>query len=501
MDTDSHSEEIAQESLKFDAAGYKRLVANSNFRKLWRAQFVSSMGDWFIIGILIPTVLALSGGKSSAVAAILVVKIIPALLLSSFTGVFVDYFDRRKIMITSDIVRLVLVLTLLTTNSLTAIYLVVFLMETASLFFWPARNALIPAISGKKDLPLANSLMYTTQQAAMVVGLVASGAILAGFESLLSFVINFNFPEIVAPVVAPFVAALTPILVGSKAGFLLDSFTFSFSSINLSRMKGIDSCPPRDESKRLSFSTVGQGAKESFQFLTGHTELRGLLVTMFFAIVGGGALVPVGLDYIATLTGSVPLANEVEWIAQFAGSRQTFIMANMAIGMVTGALLIPRIEKRINVRFLFPVSVAIFGIGMLGFALTGSYFVTSLYAVGAGACIASVTVAGNNYIATQVSDSIRGRVFTALESVIRVSLLLSMIVVAPLSDFLSAIIRGFLNKAGITHIFGLQLSGARVTLILAAAVVLAAAVYGFRHLFFSEEDRWIIKGEDNNEAN
>ncbi len=86
-------------------------------------------------------------------------------------------------MITADLVRAALALVLVTTNSLWVIYLVVVLMETASLFFWPARNALIPYLVAEEDITAANGLAYTTQQASMLIGLTAATAILAGFEA------------------------------------------------------------------------------------------------------------------------------------------------------------------------------------------------------------------------------------------------------------------------------------------------------------------------------
>lgn len=474
-------QEVVKASLgTSDKGGLRRLMTSHNFQKLWVAQFISSMGDWLIIGILIPTVMALSGGSSTAVAGILVAKIIPALFLSSITGVLVDYFDRRKIMLVTDLIRFVLVLILLTTNSLAAIYLVVLLTETASLFFWPARNALIPMLVEEEDVSLANGLMYTTQQGAMVVGLAASGAILAGFEKIVQLVLHLDLPALVQP----FISYLTPILVGSRAGYVLDSFTFIFSAALIFAMK-INAKPERMSNDKLDLSHVGQGVVESFRLLKQRKELRGLLITIFLAIIGGGALVTVGLDYITSLGGAVPFANRVEWIAQFSGSRQTFVITFLAVGMVVGALLIPRIEKRMQVRLLFPSSVLLFGVGMLGFTLTTKYFISCLYATGAGFCIAALTVAGNNYIVSEVEDTLRGRVFTALESVIRVSLLISMMFVAPLSDILSKLIKKFLDAEGITTMMGIPLSGSRITLLIASAIVLLAALYGFKKVYFA----------------
>ena len=92
---------------------YRRLARNPGFRRLWVSQFVSGIGDWLVIGLLIPLVTTLTGGSSFAVAGIMIAKIIPSLLFSSFIGVFVDRFDRRRLMIACDIARAVLTLFLL----------------------------------------------------------------------------------------------------------------------------------------------------------------------------------------------------------------------------------------------------------------------------------------------------------------------------------------------------------------------------------------------------
>ena len=155
---------------------------NRNFRRLWYAQFVSGIGDWLVIGFLMPLV-------TQALRRLLVRgRRHPdrqdhpgARILSSFTGALVDRFDRRK---RDDRRRPRRARPSRScsscTNSLWVIYLVVLLMETASLFFWPARNALIPYLVDEDDITAANGLAYTTQQASMLIGLTAAAGILAG---------------------------------------------------------------------------------------------------------------------------------------------------------------------------------------------------------------------------------------------------------------------------------------------------------------------------------
>ena len=463
---------------KVSKGAYRRILAKKPFRRLWYAQFVSGVGDWLVIGFLMPLVTSLSGGSSFAVAGILIAKIIPALFFSSLTGVLVDRFDRRRVMITADVVRALLALVLITTNSLAVIYIVVVLMETASLFFWPARNSLIPYLVDEDDITAANGLAYTTQQASMLIGLTAVGAILAGFEATVRALLSAN-----VPIVGKFVGLFAPALLGPRAGVVLDVFTFVFSALMVVSIH-IKARPAHmaDGEGALDLSLIGKDVIESFRFLGEHRELRGLLVTIGLAILGGGAIVPVGFSYVRdNLTGTLPFANQVPILMQLTASPQVFMLVFMAMGMVVGALLVPRLEHAVRLQLLFAGSVAAFGLSMLGFASVNTYWVAGIFAIVAGACIATVTVSGNSYVVRTTADELRGRVFTAMESVIKVSLLLSMIVMAPLADIVSGIVK---NVVETNHLApgSITLTGSRLTLQFSALIVLGAAAYAFKIL-------------------
>ncbi len=458
---------------------YRRLIGNQHFRRLWYAQFVSGIGDWLVIGFLMPLVTKLSGGSSFAVAGILIAKIIPALVLSSFTGVLVDRFDRRKVMITADLVRAALALMLVVSNSLWFIYFAVLAMETASLFFWPARNALIPYLVDEDDIVSANGLAYTTQQASMLIGLTAAAGILAGFEAAVRFVINAHLP-----IVDQLVGLAAPALLGPRAGVILDVFTFLFSAAMIYTIK-TPARPPRLE-EHVDASLIGRDVVESFRFLAAHRELRGLLVMLGLAILGGGAIIPVGTTYVNdNLTGNLPFADRFAQLQQLTATPTTFMLVFMALGMVVGALFVPRMEHRFKLQVLFPGSVFAFGLALFGFASVNTYWIAGIFGAAAGACIATVTVAGNSYVIRTTSDDLRGRVFTAMESVIRVALLGSMIIMAPLADFIGGLIENFVVSHGLAP-SSVTITGSRITLQLCAGLVMAAAVYGWRVLRWQE---------------
>lgn len=479
VDETFRSEQLPREGLGAQAGGYVRVLQNPAFRRLWSGQVVSGIGDWLVIGLLIPWVGQLSNGSSFAVAGIMIAKIIPSLVYGSVLGAIVDRFDRRKLMIVCDLTQMVLALTLFFTNTLWVIYLVVLLLETMGLMFYPAKNALIPKLVEERDLATANGLSYTTQQASMLVGLTMSSAIVAVFARIVRTVLDANIP-VVNLVISP----AQNYLLGPHAGVFLDSMSFLVSAIMIA---GIRVSAEGHATERFGISMIGRDAIDSFRFLGGHRELRGFLLSIGLAILGGGAIIPVGLNYVATLTGGIPFIELMPRLQRLVAAQwSTFMMVILAFGMVAGAVIVPRLARGIRLPMLFVSGIVAFGVAMLGFSLMPVYWIAAIFGVAAGFALADVTVAGNTYVSETVDDRIRGRVFTAMESVIRVSLLLSMIVTAPLGDFLGRQIRNFAVQEG--HVVSVYWTGERITLVIASLIVLGAAVYALRSVDWRRAD-------------
>jgi len=464
---------------------YRKLMRNTSFRRLWLSGLISGVGDWLVIGFLMPLVTQLSGGSSFAVAGILIAKILPSLFLSSIIGSLVDRFDRRRTMIFANIVQATLILGLVFTNSLALIYTIVLVTEIAALFFAPARNALIPLLVEEEQIVAANGLAYTTQQGSMLLGLTASAAILAVFERVVHVVVDSGFP-----IVGGFAGWLAPELLGPRAGVFVDSLTFLASALLITMIKVRHS--GRGVSG-LDLKLVGKDVVEAYRFLIGHPELRRFLVTIGLAILGGGAIVPVGLIHVQqNLTGGIPFLESVPALERLVATPQTFMMVFLALGMVSGALVVPKLADRFSLQLLFLGGVTGFGVSMLGFASAEKYWLASMLAVCAGFFIADVSVAGYTYVHKTVGEEIQGRVFTALEAVVKIALLVSMIVTAPLADLMDGLVRLVVDVRDIAP-SAVVLTGSRLTLQLASLVVIAAAYYAYRGLDWRRSN---VKGPD-----
>jgi dTMP kinase len=446
-----------------------RLLSNADFRNLFTGTTIDGIGDWLVVGLLIPIVGDLSNNSSMAIAGIMIAKIIPSLLLAGVIGALVDRFDRRRLIIACLLVNSVLCLGFIATRNLFVIYAVILLMEIANLMLVPARSALVPLLVEDRDLAAANAAVYTTQQACMLIGLVGAGAIVAVWVGAVRWVMGAGIWVISEA------TRSAPALVGPRAGVVLDSISFLVSALFISF---ITIRTTEKHVRAFDIRMIGHEVVEAFAILREEHELRGFLITMALGILGGGAIIPVGMTYVQeNLVGGVPFLDQIQGVARLAAqSPQTFILVFLALGTATGAITVPRFAARFRLQQLFVACVAGFGAAMLGFSSVGVYWVAAVFAVCAGYALAGVTVAGNTYVSQAVPDKKRGRVFTALESVTRVAMLLSMIVVAPLGDLLGNVVR---NWALANHVLPatLTITGSRITLWLASAIVLSAAVY------------------------
>ena len=94
----------------------KLLTSNRDFAKLWAAQLVSLLGDWFstiVISALVVTHTEGTGYQGIAVSAFLIARMLPPLLMRPLAGVLADRFDRKRLLIVSGLIRAVVVLGLL----------------------------------------------------------------------------------------------------------------------------------------------------------------------------------------------------------------------------------------------------------------------------------------------------------------------------------------------------------------------------------------------------
>src|SRR5580700_3969062 len=172
---------------------YARLIGgNRNFRRLWSAQVVSEIGDWFYTLTIYNLLLQLTG-RAGSVALALVLQVLPQTFIGPTAGVVNDRLRRKQVMIAADLVRVVVVPGMLLVRSQSTVWLVYPLLLAETLmaaFFEPARNAVIPNIARKGEVLIANTLSSATWSVNLLIGASVGGVVAAFFGRDAVFILN-----------------------------------------------------------------------------------------------------------------------------------------------------------------------------------------------------------------------------------------------------------------------------------------------------------------------
>ena len=183
--------ELAAPSISL--ASYLRLVrGNRNFRRLWLAQIVSEIGDWFYT-LSIYTLLLQLTGHASSVALALVLQVLPQTFVGPTAGVVNDRLRRKHVMIAADLVRFGVVLAMLLVRSRSMVWLVypLLLAETImAAFFEPARSSVIPTIAARGEVLIANTLSSATWSVNLLIGASVGGVVAVFFGRDAVFILN-----------------------------------------------------------------------------------------------------------------------------------------------------------------------------------------------------------------------------------------------------------------------------------------------------------------------
>ena len=162
------------------AAGYAELLrTNTSYRNLWLGQVVSLLGDWFNL-VATATLVQQLTGSSAQVGLLFALRMLAPFVVSPFAGVVADRFDRRRVLIASDLLRAAVVLGFLfvdEADEVWLLYALTFAQLGLSGFFFPTHRAILPDVVARRDLGTANALGAATWSTMLAFGAAAGGPV------------------------------------------------------------------------------------------------------------------------------------------------------------------------------------------------------------------------------------------------------------------------------------------------------------------------------------
>jgi MFS family permease len=173
---------------------YRELLGNRPLMRLLLGEFVSGIGDWLYI-VAIFVVIYRESGNAALVGAFGGIRLLPYVILSVPAGIVADRFDRRMVLLVSDLYRgslMVVMAILVAINGPTLlIAALAILAASGSAFFYPAMGAYLPALArDERQLGPANSAWASIQNFSFIVGPAIAGIVLAVGSVLIAFVLN-----------------------------------------------------------------------------------------------------------------------------------------------------------------------------------------------------------------------------------------------------------------------------------------------------------------------
>ena len=344
--------------------GFRAVLRQPQFRRLWTARTVSQWGDIFSFVALAILIYRLTG-SGLGVAGVVVAEIIPVLLIAPLAGVIVDRLPRIRVMVASDLFRALLAVVLAIWNDDPAVvYAVAFGLSAGAVFFNPAANSVLPSIVKSDEIVAANSATWTAAVLSQVVLAPLSGGLVA--------------------------------VIGPGWAFAINAASFVLSALVLRGLRLTE--PPREVGRRRLLAE----AKEGVRLVAGDRLLRALAIGQLLAALSAGA----------TSALLVVLAAEHLLVQP---NRYGLLVGAIGVGAALGpALLLKLIPDPRRPLFVFGPYV-LRGVVDIVLASVRSLPLAAgaLVVYGVGTSTGAVTF--NSLLQSHVTDRTRGRVFSLMD--------------------------------------------------------------------------------------
>jgi len=365
------------------------LRRNRNYRYTWMGQVVSEIGDHFnniaVLG------LALANTKQGmVVTGVMLSRAVPAIAVGPLAGVILDRFDRKRIMLTSDLVRALMALGFILavgTNSNWLLYLFSGLLMVASPFFTSGRAAILPTIASRDELHTANSLTQTTQWTTLTIGTFLGGT------SVMQF--------------------------GYEWAFIFNALSFLFSAFCIWMLRAPKGAGFRAERKNLNESHV---VRPWHEYREGLRYMRSVPLVFAIALLsvgwatGGGAA-----QILFSLFGEVVFNRGAAGIG--------IIWGCAGVGLLLGGAFAHWLGKRVTFKgykLTVFIDYLVHGSAYVLFSQVAQFSLALVFITLSRAVMGVNSVLNYSWLLRVVPDQFRGRVFSTMETFTWSTMMLSM---------------------------------------------------------------------------
>ena len=361
---------------------------NRNYRYTWMGQVVSEIGDNFNNVAVFALAMSLTH-SGLVVMGVMLSRAIPAITVGPLAGVLLDRFDRKRIMIASDLMRAVVALGFILAvreHQVWLLYTFSALLMVASPFFTAGRSAILPTIANKEEIHTANSLTQTTQWTNLTIGTFLGATIIA---------------------------------IGYEWAFAFNALSFVFSAWAIWHLRAPTGKQFRAENRDLTETEV---IRPWHEYREGLRYMRSVPLLLAIALLSVGWATGGGAAQILFI-----LFGEVVFNRGAAGIGTIWGCAGL--GLLLGGAFANWLGRRLSFedykRVVF-VDYVVHGGAYILFSRMQRFELALLFILVSRAAMAVNSILNYSYMLKTVSDQYRGRVFSTIETLTWTMMMLSM---------------------------------------------------------------------------
>ena len=403
----------------------------------------SSLGDW--LGLMATTAMAqqLSHGNYAranyAIAGVFIARLVPSVFLGPIAGVIADRFDRRKLMIVTDIMRTAFYISIPIVHNFVWLYTATILVECVTLFWSPSKDASVPNLVPKEKLESANQISLLT-----AYGTAPIAAVLFSFLALVSGALGSAIPSFKGNSV--------------DLALYINAASFAFGAWTA---WGLHEIPKGAASKTAREVGVGKSLIEGWRSVRKSKIVTGLITGMTGAFIAAGAVIGLARTFVGDLGGG-NAAYGVLFGAVFTG---------LALGIAFG----PKVFSQFSRRRLFGASLTSAGILLVLLALIPNLVLAVFIVVVLGAFAGVSFVTGYTMLGMETADDVRGRTFAFMQSLIRVTL----VAVLAISPLIAAVVGQHSISFQNVHV---HYNGAAITILFAGIIATVIGAFSYHQM-------------------
>jgi MFS family permease len=324
------------------------------------------------------------------VAGVLLARAVPAITVGPIAGVLLDRFDRKRLMIASDLIRAVVALGFifaLTAHRIWVLYAFSALLMAASPFFTAGRSSILPTIANAREIHTANSLTQTTQWMTLTVGTFLGATVVA---------------------------------LGYKWAFVLNALSFVFSAWSISHLRAPDArgfrAARKDPVEHAETIRPWHEYRDGLRYMASVPLILAIALLSVGWATGGGAA-----QILFTLFGEVVFNRGASGIG--------IIWGCAGLGLLTGGIFANWLGRKLSFRaykLVVFVDFVIHGAAYVLFSRALHFRVALLFIFLSRAVMAVNSVLNYSWLLRTVSNRYRGRVFSTIETFTWTMMMMSM---------------------------------------------------------------------------